>query len=83
MTNRMKKILLYMLTFVLATTASAPVRVTVWVIDLQNKPVSDVIVKMVCGSKAGEIPSQNTCEAQIVCGKDNKTLQFSVCKVNA
>jgi len=29
-------------------------------IDMQNKPVSDVIVKMVCGSKAGEIPSLNT-----------------------
>ena len=36
---------------VLAVHASAQVRVTGRVIDLQNKPVSDVIVKLVSGSK--------------------------------
>ena len=43
-----------------SASASAQIKVTGRVIDLQNKPVSDVIVKMVCGSKAGEIPSLNT-----------------------
>jgi len=66
----MKKILVFMLTFVLAATASAQrlrvgeqssgmVRVTGRVIDLQNKPVSDVIVKMVSGSKTLAFTSSN------------------------
>ena len=55
----MKKILVFMLTFVLAATASAQVRVTGRVIDLQNKPVSDVIVKMVSGSKTLAFTSTN------------------------
>ena len=47
----MKRILLVMMAFiVLAVSASAQVRVTGRVIDLQNKPVSDVIVKLVSGS---------------------------------
>ena len=55
----MKKILAFMLTFVLAATASAQVRVTGRVIDLQNKPVSDVIVKLVGGSKTLAFTSSN------------------------
>ena len=44
----MKRILLSMMAFmVLAASTSAQVRVTGRVIDLQNKPVSDVIVKLV------------------------------------
>ncbi len=66
----MKKILVFMLTFALAATASAQrlrvgeqssgmVRVTGRVIDLQNKPVSDVIVKLVSGSKTLAFTSTN------------------------
>ena len=55
----MKKILVFMLTFVLAATASAQVRVTGRVIDLQQKPVSDVIVKLVSGSKTLAFTSSN------------------------
>ena len=44
---------------VLATTASAQVRVTGRVIDLQNKPVSDVIVKLVSGTKTLAFTSTN------------------------
>ena len=44
---------------VLAASASAQVRVTGRVIDLQNKPVSDVIVKMVSGTKTLAFTSSN------------------------
>jgi len=43
----------------LAATASAQVRVTGRVIDLQNKPVSDVIVKLVSGTKTLAFTSTN------------------------
>jgi hypothetical protein len=56
----MKRILLSMIAFmVLAASASAQVRVTGRVIDLLNKPVSDVIVKMVSGSKTLAFTSSN------------------------
>ncbi len=80
----MKNILVFMLTFVLAATASAQVKaaikreqnqtrlgsaereqartefkVTGRVIDLQNKPVSDVIVKVVSGTKTLAFASTN------------------------
>ena len=56
----MKRILLSMLVFlVLAASASAQVKVTGRVIDLQNKPVSDVIVKMVSGTKTLAFTSSN------------------------
>ena len=58
--RRMKRILLSMLVFlVLAASASAQVKVTGRVIDLQNKPVSDVIVKMVSGTKTLAFTSSN------------------------
>jgi hypothetical protein len=44
---------------VLAASASAQVRVTGRVIDLQNKPVSDVIVKLVSGTKTLAFTSSN------------------------
>ena len=44
---------------VLAVHASAQMRVTGRVIDLQNKPVSDVIVKMVSGTKTLAFTSTN------------------------
>ena len=44
---------------VLAVHASAQMRVTGRVIDLQNKPVSDVIVKMVSGTKTLAFTSSN------------------------
>ena len=47
----MKRLLYIILYIALAATASAQVKVTGRVIDLQNKPVSDVIVKVVNGSK--------------------------------
>ena len=47
----MKRLLYIILYIALAATASAQVRVTGRVIDLQNKPVSDVIVKLVSCSK--------------------------------
>jgi hypothetical protein len=43
----------------LAASASAQVKVIGRVIDLQNKPVSDVIVKLVSGSKTLAITSSN------------------------
>ena len=43
----------------LAVSASAQVKVTGRVIDLQNKPVSDVIVKLVSGSKTLAFTSSN------------------------
>ena len=43
----------------LAATASAQVKVTGRVIDLQNKPVSDVIVKVVSGTKTLAFTSTN------------------------
>ena len=47
----MKRLLYTILYVVLASSASAQVKVTGRVIDLQNKPVSDVIVKLVSGTK--------------------------------
>ena len=44
---------------VLAASASAQVKVTGRVIDLQNKPVSDVIVKLVSGTKTLAFTSTN------------------------
>ena len=44
---------------VLAVHASAQMRVTGRLIDLQNKPVSDVIVKVVNGSKTLAFTSTN------------------------
>ena len=55
----MKRLLYIILYVVLAASASAQVRVTGRVIDLQNKPVSDVIVKMVSGSKTLAFTSSN------------------------
>lgn len=55
----MKRLLYIILYVVLATSASAQVRVTGRVIDLQNKPVSDVIVKLVSGSKTLAFTSSN------------------------
>ncbi len=55
----MKKCLLFMLVVVLAASASAQVKVTGRVIDLQNKPVSDVIVKVVSGTKTLAFTSTN------------------------
>ena len=52
--------LLYIILYIaLAATASAQVKVTGRVIDLQNKPVSDVIVKVVNGSKTLAFTSTN------------------------
>jgi len=55
----MKRLLYIILYVVLAVHASAQVRVTGRVIDLQNKPVSDVIVKLVSGSKTLAFTSTN------------------------
>lgn len=52
--------LLYIILFIaLAVHASAQVKVTGRVIDLQQKPVSDVIVKLVSGSKTLAFTSSN------------------------
>ncbi|MBP3212891.1 MAG: TonB-dependent receptor [Prevotella sp.] len=55
----MKKCLLFMLVVVLAASASAQLRVTGRVIDLQNKPVGDVIVKLMSGTKTLAYGSTN------------------------
>ena len=55
----MKRFLYIILYIALAATASAQVKVTGRVIDLQNKPVSDVIVKMVSGTKTLAFTSSN------------------------
>ena len=55
----MKRLLYIILYIALAATASAQVRVTGRVIDLQQKPVSDVIVKLVSGSKTLAFTSSN------------------------
>ena len=55
----MKRLLYIILYIVLAVHASAQMRVTGRVIDLQNKPVSDVIVKLVSGSKTLAFTSTN------------------------
>ena len=55
----MKRLLYIILYVVLAASASAQVRVTGRVIDLQNKPVSDVIVKLVNGTKTLAFTSSN------------------------
>ena len=52
--------LLYMILYVvLAASASAQVKVTGRITDLQNKPVGDVIVKVVSGSKTLAFTSSN------------------------
>ena len=55
----MKRLLYIILYMVLAVHASAQMRVTGRVIDLQNKPVSDVIVKLVSGTKTLAFTSTN------------------------
>lgn len=55
----MKRLLYTILYVLLAASASAQVRVTGRVIDLQNKPVSDVIVKLVNGTKTLAFTSTN------------------------
>ena len=55
----MKRLLYIILYMVLAVHASAQMRVTGRVIDLQNKPVSDVIVKVVSGTKTLAFTSTN------------------------
>ena len=55
----MKRLLHIILYMALAVHASAQMRVTGRVIDLQNKPVSDVIVKVVNGSKTLAFTSSN------------------------
>ena len=57
MMQRLLYILLYVM---LAASASAQVRVTGRVIDLQNKPVSDVIVKLMSGNRTLAFTSSNT-----------------------
>ena len=55
----MKRLLYTILYVVLAASAPAQVKVTGRVIDLQNKPVSDVIVKLVSGTKTLAFTSSN------------------------
>ncbi len=55
----MKRFLYIILYIALAIHASAQVRVTGRVIDLRNKPVSDVIVKLVSGTKTLAFTSTN------------------------
>ena len=55
----MKRLLYILLYMMLVASASAQVKVTGRVIDLQNKPVSDVIVKVVNGSKTLAFTSTN------------------------
>ena len=55
----MQRLLYIILYLALAVHASAQVRVTGRVIDLQNKPVSDVIVKLVSGTKTLAFTSSN------------------------
>lgn len=55
----MQRLLYIILYIALAVHASAQVRVTGRVIDLQNKPVNDVIVKMVIGTKTLAFTSTN------------------------
>ena len=55
----MKRLLYIILYVLVAASASAQVKVTGRVIDLQNKPVSDVIVKLVSGTKTLAFTSTN------------------------
>lgn len=55
----MKRLLNIILYVVLAIPASAQTKVTGRVIDLQNKPVSDVIVKLVSGTRTLAFTSTN------------------------
>ena len=55
----MQRLLYIILYVVLAASASAQVRVTGRVTDLQNKPVSNVIVKLVSGNKTLAFTSSN------------------------
>ena len=57
--NRKSRLLYIILFAALTVSASAQVRVTGRVIDLQNKPVSDVIVKLVNGTKTLAFTSTN------------------------
>ena len=57
--DRMTRSILVVLFLLLAVSASAQVKVTGRVIDLQNKPVSDVIVKVVSGTKTLALTSTN------------------------
>ena len=57
--NRMTRNILVVLLLLLVVSASAQVRVTGRVIDLRNKPVSDVIVKLVSGTKTLAFTSTN------------------------
>ena len=56
----MKRLLYILLFATLATTACAQVKVTGRVIDLQNKPVGDVIVKLMGGNKTLAFTSTNS-----------------------
>ena len=70
----MKRLLYILLYMMLVATASAQVKVTGRVIDLQNKPVSDVIVKVVNGSKTLALRQQDAgvhqheCEGRVCAG---------------
>lgn len=55
----MSRFLYIIIYIVLAVSASAQVRVTGRVVNLQNKPVSDVIVKLVSDSKTLAFTSSN------------------------
>ena len=55
----MKRLLYMILYVVLAASASAQVKVTGRITDLQNKPVGDVIVKVVSGNKTLAFTSSN------------------------
>ena len=57
--DRMMRSILVVLFLLLVASASAQVKVMGRVIDLQNKPVSDVIVKLVNGSKTLAFTSSN------------------------
>ena len=57
--DRMMRSILVVLFLLLVASASAQVKVMGRVIDLQNKPVSDVIVKLVNGSKTLAFTSTN------------------------
>ena len=56
----MRRLLYIILFVVLAASASAQVKVTGRVTDLQNKPVGDVIVKIVSGTKTLAYSTTNT-----------------------
>ena len=57
--QNVKRLLYIILYMVLAASASAQMKVTGRVIDLQNKPVNDVIVKLLSGSRTLAFTSSN------------------------